>query len=146
MITPKGSDLDQDALDRAGLTEEDLLEKGVDIKVALDAFRKAAEQAIYVFAFNLQYNENVVLAEFYRANMDHKLGQTERFCLMRESTYFCKIPGRRGGGYKWPSLTQLHGKLYNVGFEGAGNAKSDIMAISRCFNKLLTLGELDDLF
>ncbi len=145
LINPPSIELDLIALQKAGLTEEQLLEEGKEIKGVLEKFCASAEQAMYIFAFNLQYNENVVLAELYRNDVNHKYMQAERFCLMRESTYFCKIPGR-DGRYKWPSLTELHGKLYNVGYEGAGNAQKDIMAISRCFNKLLNLGQLDDLF
>lgn len=145
IVNPKSLDMDHQALKRAGLTEEEIRTKGIDAKEALTHFSKAIDQAIYVFAFNLQYSEYVVLAEFWRNNMEHKFGQSEKFCLMRESTYFCKIKGR-DGGYKWPSLSQLHSQLFNVGYEGVGNAQKDIMAISRCFNKLLSLGQLDDLF
>lgn len=145
LINPLSMELDPTALRLSGLTEEQLQKDGVDIKKALAEFCIAVEKSMYIFAFNLQYNENVVLAELYRNNMDHKYMQAERFCLMRESTYFCRIPGR-DGGFKWPTLTELHSKLYKVGYEGAGNASKDIMAISRCFNKLLSLGQLDDLF
>ncbi len=145
LITPAGMEVDPESLRRAGINEQDLDEKGVSVRDALISFDKALENAMYVFSFNQQYNENVVLAEFYRANMDQHLSQTERFCLMRESTYYCKIPGREGG-YKWPTLTQLHTKLFNSSYEGVGNAQKDLMAISRCFNRLLTLGQLDDLF
>ncbi len=145
LISPTGFELDPTSLKRAGLDEEMLANEGVPVRSALEHFNKALAEAMYVFAFNLQYNENVVLAEFYRANIDQKLTAAERFCLMRESTYFCKIKGR-DGGYKWPSLTELHSKLFNTSYEGVGNAKKDLMAISRCFNKLLNLGQLDDLF
>ena len=145
LINPMAMELDPQALQRAGLTDEVLQDQGVDIKKVLAEFSQVVDKAVYIFAFNLQYNENVMLAELYRNNMDHKFMQAERFCLMRESTYFCKIMGR-DGRYKWPSLTELHAKLFNVGFEGVGNAQKDIMAISRCFNRLLNLGQLDDLF
>ncbi len=145
IINPVGLEIAPEALRKAGLTEEEIREKGVEVKEALEKFDQALAKAIYVFAFNLQYSENVVLAEFYRANMMHKMGQTERYCLMRESTYYCKIKGR-GAGYKWPSLTQLHTKVFGASYEGAGHAQKDIMAVSRCFNKLLSMGELDDLF
>ena len=145
LISPTGFELDPMSLKRSGLDEDLMAKKGVPIKEALIAFEQALASAIYIFAFNLQYNENVVLAEFYRANLEQSLTRCERFCLMRESTYFCKIKGR-DGGYKWPSLTELHAKLFNSSFEGVGNAKKDLMAISRCFNRLLNLGQLDDLF
>ncbi len=145
IIKPEGFEISPASLKMHKLDQETIDEKGVSTEVALEAIRPAIEQAIYSFSFNMQYNENVLLAEFYRKNMTHKLSQTERYCLMRESTFFCKIPNR-GGGYKWPTLQQLHQHIYNVGFDGAGNAVQDITALSRCFNKLLSMGELDDLF
>ena len=145
MINPLAMELDPTAMRLAGLDEEQLRTEGVEVKQALSEFCEAVEKSMYIFAFNLQYGENVILAELYRNNMEHKFMQAERFCLMRESTYFCKIMGR-DGGYKWPTLTELHARLFKVGYEGAGNASKDIMAISRCFNKLLSLGQLDDLF
>ncbi len=145
LVKPAGFEIPDDVLRVHHLDPAEIEEKGVDVKTALKEFDKVLDQAIYTFAFNLQYNENVVLAEYYRANLEHKFMQTERFCLMRESTYFCQIMGR-DGRYKWPTLTQLHQKLYNVGYEGAGNSKKDLEALSRCFNKLLSLRQLDDLF
>jgi hypothetical protein len=145
LINPLAMELDPTAMRLAGLDEEQLRTEGVEVKKALNEFCSVVEKSMYIFAFNLQYGENVILAELYRNNMEHKFMQAERFCLMRESTYFCKIMGR-DGGYKWPTLTELHARLFKVGYEGAGNASKDIMAISRCFNKLLSLGQLDDLF
>ncbi|MDH3648201.1 MAG: hypothetical protein OEQ53_00875 [Saprospiraceae bacterium] len=145
LIKPHGFDISEEILKIHQLDQVEIEEKGVDVKVALKAFSEVVEKTTYTFAFNLQYNENVVLAEFYRANMDHKFMQSERYCLMRESTYYCQIMGR-DGRYKWPTLAQLHQKLFNVRFEGAGNARKDLEALSRCFNKLLSLRQLDDLF
>ena len=144
-INPLSMELDPTALKLAGLTEDTLKADGTSIRIVLEEFCKVVDKSMYIFAFNLQYSENVILAELYRNNMDHKFMQAERFCLMRESTYFCRIAGR-DGSFKWPTLTELHAKLFKVGYEGAGNASKDIMAISRCFNKLLNLGQLDDLF
>ncbi len=145
VIKPMATELDESALKRAGLTEEQLEKEGVPIQKALEEFCTAVEKTQFIFAFNMQYSENVVMAELYRSSMNHKFMLSERFCLMRESTYFCRIPGQ-DGKFKWPSLTQLHKKIYNVGYEGAGNAQKDILALSRCFSKLLSKGQLDDIF
>lgn len=145
LIKSHGLDIPPAVLKMHKLDLADIEEKGVDVEEALEAFKPALKQAIYGFAFNLQYNEKILQAEYYRNNITHTLGQIESFCLMRESTFYCKIP-KRGGGYKWPSLQQLHQTLFNAGFDGAGNAKTDVTALSRCFNKLLSMGELDDLF
>ncbi|MEO0331206.1 MAG: DNA polymerase III subunit alpha, partial [Bacteroidota bacterium] len=53
------------------------------------------------------------------------------------STDYCKIPGGRGGKYKWPTLSELHEKLFGVPFDGAHNSAFDVDATARCFFGLL---------
>ena len=124
---------------------DEMENEGVPLIQILDEFAEDIQGSTYTFSFNDQFNSSVLRAEYYRESRESPLTGMESYCLMRESTYFCKIPGP-DGRYKWPTLNQLHGKLYNVGYEQVGNAKYDLMALSRCFNKLLDLGELDDLF
>src|SRR5690606_6210777 len=54
-------------------------------------------------------------------------------------TDFCQIPGGRGGGFKWPTLSELHNKLFNTPFDEAHNAAADVNATSRCFFELVRL-------
>ena len=56
---------------------------------------------------------------------------------MKESTDYCKIPGRYG--YKWPNLAELHKKLFNADFEEAHNALVDVEITAKCFWKLKEL-------
>ena len=53
---------------------------------------------------------------------------------MRESVNFCKIEGHNN--YKWPTLSELHLKLFNKDFSEAHNASADIDACAKCFFKL----------
>src|SRR5690554_6771797 len=48
-----------------------------------------------------------------------------------------KIPGGRGGRYKLPTLTELHGFLFGVPFNEAHNATADVEATTRCFLELI---------
>ena len=57
---------------------------------------------------------------------------------MKLATDYCKIPGMYG--YKWPSLSELHIKLFNEDFEEAHDASADISATARCFWKMKQLG------
>ena len=90
-------------------------------------------------------NESVVAAEYIRSGIDNPMFRTERICLMQESTYFCKIPNRRGS-YKWPSLTELHAICFQQRYSPANNARADVIATARCFIKLMKTGQLEDLF
>ncbi len=54
---------------------------------------------------------------------------------MLGSMNFCKIPGRFGN-YKWPTLSELHIKLFGKDFENAHDALADITATADCFWEL----------
>lgn len=127
------------------LSLEDIEREGNDLEEVLNLFKTDVDKADYIFAFNLNYNENVVGAEYFRHNISHRLHQSERYCLMQESTYFCKIPGK-DGRYKWPTLTELHTKCFGAGYVGPNNARNDVLAATKSFNELWKRGELDDLF
>ena len=45
--------------------------------------------------------------------------------------------GGRGGGFKYPSLTDLHQKLFGEPFKEAHNASADVEATTRCFLELI---------
>ena len=137
--------MSQDSIDYHKVDLEEMDKNGKKVSEILEAFTADAKQAVYAFSFNEQFNENVVKAEYYRISAEPPFSNLENYCLMRESTYFCRIMGK-DGRLKWPSLPQLHTKLFGGTYDQIGNAKYDLMAVSRCFNKLLDLGQLDDLF
>ena len=60
---------------------------------------------------------------------------------MRAATNFCRIPGPRG--YKWPTLQELHQKLFNEPFAAAHQALRDVRACSRCYFELKRRKVLD---
>ena len=42
------------------------------------------------------------------------------------------LPGRYGR-YKWPTLSELHVKLFGKDFEGAHGARADVGACAACY-------------
>lgn len=114
-------------------------EFGIPLVEAVTKFIEDLEKAEYMIAHNMQFDINVLGAELIRLNMVPKK-QTKKICTMKESTNFCKLPGFRG--YKWPTLTELHVKLFGEEFEGAHDALDDVSATARCFFKLKEYGVL----
>ena len=57
-----------------------------------------------------------------------------------EATDFCAIPGGRGGRFKWPTLTELHEKLFGEGFGDAHDAAYDVAATAKIFFELCRKG------
>ena len=130
---------------RLKIDDDDIVKKGAKLEDILTKFSASVEKVAYVVAHNLKMNESVVAAEYIRTGMDNPMFRTERICLMQESTYFCKIPNRRGS-YKWPSLTELHAICFQQRYSPANNARADVIATARCFIKLMKTGQLEDLF
>jgi hypothetical protein len=59
---------------------------------------------------------------------------------MRSTTDFCALPGYYG--YKWPTLQELHKKLFGRGFEDAHDAYIDVSVTVKCFFELKILGKI----
>lgn len=114
-------------------------EFGIPLKEALGYFIEDIYKAEYMIAHNLKFDVNVLGAELIRTDMLPNK-KTKKICTMKESTEFCKIRSFRG--YKWPSLTELHVKLFDKEFDGAHDALDDVRATSRCFFELKKRGEI----
>ena len=142
IIIPEGFEISYEAERVHKIDTEKAREEGKDLKETLLLFSKVVDKAEYIIAHNLNLAENVVGAEFYRKSIDHRLFSSERYCTMQESTWYCKLPGKQGR-YKWPSLQELHVKLFGSRMEGAHNAKTDVEAIARCSFKLLDLEAME---
>ena len=61
-----------------------------------------------------------------------------KICTMEMSTDYCELPGPYG--YKWPSLSELHYKLFNEYFDEAHDAAVDVRACANCFFELKDRG------
>ncbi|RMG85128.1 MAG: 3'-5' exonuclease [Bacteroidetes bacterium] len=142
LIKPEGFEISVETEQKAQITHQDAVEKGVPLKEALLRFKDAVEKAEYVIAHNMKFNEGVVTAEFYRKNIPHLLGSSDKYCLMQEATWYCKLPGKTGG-YKWPTLQEIHTKIFNSRYTNANNALGDVSACVVCFFALLDLEAIE---
>lgn len=128
-----------------GVTQKQMTEDGVDLNSALLEFNEEVNKAKTIISFNWKYNASILLCEYKREKIKTDLDVKDSFCLMHESTYYCKLPSRYGG-FKWPTLTQLYAKIYQAKLEGINQADTDVIACASCFYKLMDLGQLEDLF
>ena len=145
IINPEGFSFNEDIEKRCRIDQDDIDTKGAKLEDVLNAFENSLKDVDYVFAHNLNFNENTLAAEFLRKGIRHSLFQKERFCLMQEATFFCKLPSKTGG-YKWPSLSELHSIIFQKAYAPPNNARADVIAATRCFKALMMGGQLEDLF
>ena len=117
-------------------------DEGVALSDALMDFAEQIEDAKYVVAHNMNLNEKVISAEYHRVGMRHSLEYADKYCLMQEATWFCKIPGS-DGRYKWPQLQDIHVKLFQARYANAGDAYADVAVAALSFFGLLDLEAIE---
>jgi DNA polymerase-3 subunit epsilon len=138
IVKPNGFTIPNDAFQVHGISNERASREGVSLESVLRDFQILIEQATFIVAHNIDFDEKVVGAEFLRCNMPNSLNSKGKICTMKSSIDFCAIDGPYG--YKWPKLSELHHKLFNTHFEEAHNAELDIAATAKCFWELTSRG------
>lgn len=122
-----------------GISTKRAEKEGIPLSDVMDAFGKDVEKCTFVIGHNLEFDLNIMGSEYLRMERENPLKDKIHIDTKDDSTEFCAIPGGRGR-YKWPTLSELHDKLFEVGFEEAHNAAADVDATARAFLELVRLG------
>jgi len=138
LIRPEGFVIPGDAQRIHNITTERAAAEGKDIAETLRSLASAAAKAKVLVAHNLDFDVNVISAEYLRLELEPPFGGKKRICTMRQSARFCGIAGK--SGFKWPKLSQLHQKLFGSDFDEAHDAGADVAACARCFFALKDRG------
>lgn len=73
--------------------------------------------------------------------MSNSLVSKKTICTKERSTSYCAIPSPNGfNDYKWPTLSELHRKLFGTDFENSHSAFADVNATVKCFWEMKKLG------
>ncbi len=139
IIRPEGFTIPYNAEKVHGISTKRALAEGHDLKQILGIFEGDVQQATYLVGHNIEFDINVVGSEYLRAEATMPL-TADPLDTKDISTDFCALPGGRGGKFKWPTLTELHQKLFGKGFGDAHDAAYDVDATARCFFGLINQG------
>lgn len=140
IVKPEGFTIPFNAEKVHGISTQRALDEGHDLEKVLNIFTEDLNKAEVTIGHNIEFDNNIVGAEYLRKEMPNHAGTMESIDTKDASTDFCAIPGGKGGKFKWPTLTELHQKLFGVGFDDAHDAAYDVDATSRCFFGLLKEG------
>src|SRR5690606_11004790 len=99
--------------------------------------QKDVTKSRYLVGHNIEFDIKVTGAEFLRKQEPSDLLEREALDTKDVATDFCAIPGGKGGKFKWPTLTELHHKLFGAAFEDAHDAAYDVAATAKCFFGLI---------
>jgi DNA polymerase III epsilon subunit-like protein len=138
LIRPDGFVVPDDAQRIHHITTERALSEGGELAETLQALTLAAAKAKVLVAHSLDFDVNVISAEYLRSGLALPFDGKKRICTMLQSAEFCGIMGKRG--FKWPKLSQLHQKLFGRDFDEAHDAGADVAACARCFFALKDRG------
>ena len=138
IIKPDGFVIPADATAIHGISTERAHAEGVSLKSVLSEFNDLMSAAEFLVAHNMSFDEKIIGAELIRESFSNILENKKKICTMEIATSYCKIPGKYG--YKWPTLSELHTKLFTTSFNEAHNAAIDIKATAKCFWELKEKG------
>jgi DNA polymerase III epsilon subunit-like protein len=141
IISPDGFSIPREASAIHGISTEDARRKGISIKEALDGLSRdlARHRPVLFVGHNVNFDRPIVLNEYARLGIESALSKLPTYCTMRSTVEFCRIP-RYNGGYKWPTLQELHRKLFGLPPASAHDAQGDVVACAKCFFELRQRG------
>ncbi len=132
IVKPDGFSIPFSAVQIHHITTEVADEKGLDIREVLLQFAGAVKRAKYACGHNVEFDINILGAEFIRYGIENCVSSLEVIDTAKETVDFCKLPGGKGGKFKYPKLEELHFLLFERGFSEAHNAGFDVEANARC--------------
>lgn len=137
IIKPEGFTIPADVTKIHGITNEKANKEGLPVLEVLQDFHSMINQADFLVAHNISFDEKIVGAEFLRNKMENSIAAKKRICTMQSTKDFCALKGQYGN--KLPKLSELYYKLFNENFVDAHTAITDIAATAKCFWELKRL-------
>jgi len=136
IIKPDGFSIPEASSAIHGIDDAKARELGIPLAEALDTFNGSLYQNTPILvAHNIDFDTNVLGAEFLRAHLSTNFLELFRICTMKNSVEFCDLPNR-----KFPKLIELYRQLFNDDFVGAHDALADVLACYQCFFALKKRG------
>ena len=133
-------ELSERSVEIHGITRERSKTEGIPVKDALEEFRIACGQADVIVAHNMSFDKAMVIVESQRNGTRHELYRTKAYvCTMKATKDLCGIQAisqKDGQSYtKYPTLTELHTKLFAEAPENTHDAFVDVLICLRCYMK-----------
>lgn len=142
IIKPVGFEISHEMEKIHGISNQKALTQGDDLKTTLEYFALVINTAEYLCGHNVNFDLNIIGSECLRMGLPNIVkGKKYIDTKNEQTTNFCNILG--GAGWdrpRWPSLSQLHEKLFGVNFTGAHNAAFDVEATAKVLFETIKRG------
>jgi len=143
IIKPEGYDIPFNASRIHGITTKLANEEGRDLYEVLLEFNEVLKKTKFGVGQNVEFDYNIVGAEFFRKNIENNLQELPKADTMHLATDFCALGGGKSGRFKPPKLEEIYEKLYGHKFDEAHNAAADVNATAQVFFELIRVGVID---
>ena len=141
LIKPENFNIPFESEQIHGISTELANKIGVDLEEVLNKFISDLSNAGFIIGHNVKFDLNIIGAELFRINSDVNLLEKDILDTCTELTAnVCKLPGGRGGKFKFPTLLELYSFLFDESFSEAHNASADVEATARAFFELVRIG------
>lgn len=139
IIKPKGYVISPESTTIHGISQDTASKIGFDLDRVLKEFIYDLSTVDLIVAHNLNFDQSIIGCEFYRCGLNNPIPKIRGICTMKLTTNFCALG--KAGNYKWPTLEELHFKLFNSAARRTEihNANEDVELLTRCFFKLIDL-------
>lgn len=138
LVQPDGFNIPYDAEKIHGISTDLAQQHGVAMSEVLEKFNSALSKSKFIVGQNVEFDLNIMGAEFYRQGIRNQLQDLAVLDTCTEITAnLCQLPGGRYGRFKLPTLTELYEYLFSESFIEAHNATADVEATTRCFLELI---------
>jgi len=144
LIKPENFNIPFESEQIHGISTELANKIGVDLEEVLNKFISDLSKAGFIIGHNVKFDLNIIGAELFRINSDVDLLEKDILDTCTELTAnVCKLPGGRGGKFKFPTLIELYSFLFDESFSEAHNASADVEATARAFFELVRIGTIN---
>ena len=141
IIKPKNFTIPYNSEQIHGISTEKALKEGNKLETILKKFNLEIENINYIIGHNINFDINILGAEFSRCDIKTKLLEKKSIDTGLISKEFCQLKGGLNGKFKMPKLIELHQILFNSEFSDAHDASADVNATAKCFFELAKKGE-----
>lgn len=139
IIKPEGFDIPYNSYKIHGISTKMAMSEGISLEEVLFKFSEVLKQTKVGVGHNIEFDYNIVGAEFVRKNLENSLIKIPSADTMKLGTNYCELSGGRNGKYKSPKLTELYEKLFHKKFDEAHNAAADVNATAQIFFEMMRL-------
>lgn len=138
---PRDIEVTPESIELHGITREVMDKRGVDIKVALNEFKKCYLSCNTLVAHNLKFDNTMITVESMRNNMGRIINiidpKKTHYCTMNNSINLCNIIIKKNDKTykKFPKQLELHQKLFTekIKEDKLHDSSVDILLCLRCY-------------